>query len=77
MPGALFPGDYECQDYAALVGFIIGIVCGVACLCGGLAYFFLKTSTPQRQPTAATYGDGAYQEGGMVAAVGGMVAAAY
>ena len=66
MPGALFPGEYECQDYAGFVGFIIGIVCGVVCLCGGLVYLY--TSTRQMQLTAATYGDGAYQEGGQAAA---------
>ena len=36
MPGALFPGDLECQDYGGLIGLIIGIFGGLGCLVAGV-----------------------------------------
>ena len=66
MPGALFPGDFECQDYGGLIGLIVGISFGLACLVGGATFLIgnaLSTGQRQRQEELEQQ-FGAYQEGG-------------
>ena len=57
MPGALFPGDFECQDYGGLIGLIVGISFVLACLVGGATFLTRNaraagTGQTQRQEQA-------------------------
>ena len=71
MPGALFPGEGECQDYGGLIGLIVGIWGSLVCLGGAAAflYFSRKTQAPRQRQQSGQLA-GAYQEGGQTTPAG-------